>query len=846
MTPVKTTLTQTIQNRDDLWVAISNGATLITPNNRLSNQLLQDYFKQSCRSVKEKPLCLPYPAFLRDQYKKARHLYSHSDHLILLNTQQQRYLWQQILSECNKGLLEEIQDAFMRCQHWQLDINDSAFAQTPQTRQFQTWCQQFQHRLDAIGALTEATLANHLLNYPDLLNATTIIWACFDDFTPQQQALQAAINAAGSVQYAYDLTDKPSTTHQYVANDSQDESLQILQWLKLKLQANETRIAVVVPALQGVSHRLQRLFQRHIPPHLFDISLGQSLMDYPLIAHALCWLNLDKKTVSHSQARLLLNSPYLKGSKTESFARAEGLQSIKVLQESIISFPAFVQAIHHTAPALAELLEKLDDYPKEATVGTWINLFKARLLYLGFPGDYPLISLAYQCFQRLMMLFDELLPLSLINPLMQKTEVLNALSDLAAATIFQAQKSTAPIQILGLLEASGCTFDSVWVSGLTDQCLPQKTQLSAFIPIDLQRDKLMPHATPERELQFAVQLLQRLKNGSQDTVFSYPSLTGDTPNLPSPLITHFPKLAALAPIQAPSNTHLIAYDEPYLLPFTTTEIISGGTALLANQAKCPFRAFATHRLSARPGLPQTDGPNLSERGQIMHQIMDNLWQGLGSQQHLLSLSQEALQQQIEAAITTALTPLCNENRPSFSRLIQAVESSRLHQLVNASLDWEKQRSPFIVEALEQEFTIPLAGIHFRVRVDRLDRVSTDKKWVIDYKSSLPINKPWNEERPEEPQLLLYALLDDHINALLFLQLKAGRITCSGLSEDFVALQGMGTLKKGEHWPNRQQEWRQQLTELAREFRTGRSPPTPHRQSTCQRCDFPNLCRIEQP
>ena len=823
---------------------MDNGATLITPNNRLSNQLLQEFFKQSPVSVKEKPRCLPYPAFLSDQYKKARHLYAHHKHPILLSAHQERYLWRQVLPICNKGLLDEIQEAYLRCQHWQLDINAPAFEQTPQTHQFQEWHQQFQERLSAIGAITEAMLATHLLNYPDLLNTSPIIWVCFDDYTPQQQALQEAIDAAGTQQSIYDLADTPTPSHQYKATDCVDESLQIIQWLQLKRQNKDLRIAVVVPELQGVSHHLQRLFQRHIPLECFDISLGQSLMDYPLVAHALCWLKLNKKTDVHQQVQLLLNSPYLKGSQSECLARAEALQEIKALQESVISFTTLVEAIRPSVPQLANLLEQLDDYPIDASVSTWIALFKARLLSLGFPGDYPLTSLAYQCFQRLMMLFDELNQLSLITQVMKKNQILDALSELATATIFQPQKSTAPIQILGLLEASGCTFDCVWVSGLTDQCLPQKTRFSAFIPISVQREQSMPHATPERELQFAVQLLQRLKNGSLESVFSYPMQTGDTPNLPSPLITHFPTLPLPPLSKASSHTHLISHEESYRLPMPLKDAITGGTALLANQAKCPFRAFAAHRLFAKATPPLSEGPSLSERGQILHQIMDNLWRNLGSQQNLLALSGDELQQRIKVAITSALAPLCNESRPSFPPLIQEVELSRLQKLVNASLDWEKQRAPFVVEAIEQTFTYPLAGINFRVRVDRLDTLSTGKKWIIDYKSSLPINKPWNDERPEEPQLLLYALLDSNIFALLFIQLKAGRITCSGLSEEFVALQGISALKKEERWDTFTALWREQLTELAQEFRSGLCTPTPYRRSTCQRCDFQNLCRVD--
>lgn len=828
-----------------------NGATVITPNNRLSNQMVHDFFKQreayrhSRRN--DKPLCLPYRSFLRDLYKKARHLYAHKAHPILLTPQQQRYLWQHILglrqNPCNDGLLSEIQEAWTRCQHWQIDNHHNAFLQTPQTRQFQQWQQKLLQHLNDLGALTEEQLPTHLLTYPDLFNATTIIWACFDDYTPQQRTLQQAMEAKGSTQYAYDLNPCLNTTHQYPARDNDDEYLQITKWLHQKLAAGEERIAVVIPDLQSQYRRLQRLLQRHISPEKFNISLGQPLTEYPLVAHALHWLQLDQQMMSNHQARLLLHSPYLSGAQSEFTARADVLQRSKVLQENTISLKALIQACAPTAPKLAALLNKVSQYPQKATPAEWVSHFKARLIDLGFPGEYPLHSSSYQCFQRFMTLMDELLQLSVVSPIMHKTQALKALNDLAKSTIFQAQKSTTPIQILGLLEASGCTFDSIWVSGLTDQCLPQRTHLSAFIPLDLQRTHQMPHAIATRELQFAEQLIRRLQHGSRDSVFSYPRLTGDIPNLPSPLIRHFPELTINDRRASFSSSCLQRRHEDYTLPLTITETASGGTALLANQAKCPFRAFATHRLHASPSPAASDGPDAIERGQLIHNILDLLWQGLGSQRNLLQLTSDELHQHIEDAIMQALTPLINEGRHSFSPLVQDVEFSRLYRLIKACLDWEKQRPPFVIEALEQNFTIQLAGIDFRVRVDRLDTMGADNKWVIDYKSSLPINKPWNEERPEAPQLLLYALLDNSINALLFLQLKTGRITCCGLSEGDVSMQGVSALKKEESWSDRQQQWHQQLTQLATEFQEGHCPPKPHRSSTCQQCDFPHLCRI---
>lgn len=837
-----------IKSKQALFSMMRQGASIVTPNNRLSNQLLQDFYAQENALVTDKPQCLPFQVFLHTLFNQIRHQHADAMHPTVLSALQQRHLWRLVLENqndypCNEGLLHEVQDAWTRCRHWNLDIEHLAFSHTPQTRQFQQWQREFQKALTRLNAISSEQVAEYILSYPKTFSGSAIVWVCFDDYTPQQRRLQQTFEEYGCPQYHYDLCQQDNPAQIYIAKDQEDEWLEIIGWLKCCLTASIGRIGVVVPNLQTQSSGLQRLLERHLLPHQFNISLGKPLTDYPLVTHALAWLRLDKSSISNHNARLLLHSPYLSYSKSEFSARAQTLHTLALLQESTIPWTNLLSAFNTTTPKLARLLDQLEDYPAKAELRIWVEWFKNRLIAIGFPGEYPLHSSAYQCFQRFLSLFDELLQLSLIIPRMTAEAALDALENAAKNTVFKTKASTAPIQILGLLEASGCTFDEVWVCDLTDQCLPQKTNLSAFIPLDLQRSLHMPHAVVARELQLATQLLQRLADGSKQCIFSYPHFTGDKPNMPSPLIMHLQERPSALSHFESITTALIQQPESYALPMRTFEKTSGGTALLANQAKCPFRAFAAHRLHAKEALKPTAGPDSSERGKVLHKILELLWQQLKSQQQLNTLSQEALDQLIHEAIQLSLAPLIQSRPTSFSSLIQDVEISRLQQLVQTSLLWEKQRAPFIVESLEQSFTIQLDEIDFRVRTDRIDRQITDSKWVIDYKTSIPMNKPWNEDRPEAPQLLLYALLDNEIDTLLYLQLKKGRTTCVGISEDVQSIKGLSTLKKGTHWTEQRAMWHQQLTALAHEFRTGHCPPTPTKNSTCTFCEFSSLCRI---
>lgn len=845
----------TITDKKQLLSLMQSNAITITPNNRLSNELIHDFFKVGTERIQEKATCLPYQAFLKTLFKKFCLQYPLHSHPILLTTQQYQHLWRQVLTihlktaSVNAGLLLTIEEAWTRCHLWNLNFQDFSFSFTPQTQFFQQVALHFQKELTRLNAITAEQLVPYLISHQSLLDATCtvnqerqLIWTCFDDYTPQQCTLQMHLREQGWQLYSYDLANKSAQIYQYAAQDEHDEYQRLIQWLKERLAHQEKRIGVVIPNLQEMSQHIKRLLYEQIPTDQFNISLGQTLLDCPLVAHALCWLKLDGRTLTARQAKLLLHSPYLGYSQREMVSRAQLMEESVFLREAQFEQSAFLNELKLSGSKLAELLNTITPYPDKASLNYWVKAFKSRLAQLGFPGEYPLNSENYQCYQRFLQLFDEFEQLALVTPILSQISALAAFKDLAKTTIFQAKSpSSATIHILGLLEASGCTFDSLWITGLTDQCLPQKPKLSAFIPITLQRDHLMPYASPLRELQLANKTLSRLQQSSPLCILSYPRFNDDKPNSPCTLICHFPVLQFTEKTVVHNPSQLIYFTESYQIPIKLEEKITGGSAVLANQAKCPFRAFAAHRLHAKTSPEISVGPDARERGQLLHKIMELLWRTFQNQQTLLTQPVQQINHQIEQAIQQALEPLIKQRPYSFSPLIQKVEQERLNCLIHACLEWERKRPPFKIEALEQVFTLRLADIDFQVRIDRLDQVDHNKKWVIDYKSSLPQSQPWNEERPQEPQLLLYALLDQTINTILFVQLKTGQIKCKGLSEESL-LDGVTSLKKDELWNDYRQDWQTQLIELVQELKQGFCPPKPNNNSVCQQCDYQNLCR----
>ena len=51
----------------------------------------------------------------------------------------------------------------------------------------------------------------------------------------------------------------------------------------------------------------------------------------------------------------------------------------------------------------------------------------------------------------------------------------------------------------------------------------------------------------------------------------------------------------------------------------------GGTRVLADQAACPFRAFAKWRLSAEELEEPESGLDPRDRGKLLHALMREIW-----------------------------------------------------------------------------------------------------------------------------------------------------------------------------------------------------------------------------
>lgn len=829
-----------------LFEYLSNGACIITPNNRLAASLLQEATEEGYAFF-EKPRCLPFSSLMRETFHAFCHEHPQQAHPVLLSPCQLRHLWQEVLQahsvRGSERLLPLATEAYDRLQAWEVNPQDIDFETTQQTARFNAWRSAFEARLKALDALTESQLPAYLLQQNAFHRQKgPFIWACFDEFTPIQQSVQKALIAAGGEQLIFERKSETPAGTLFLATDETQEFQALLSWLRHQLAAGHAHIGVVIPDLQTRADTLRRQLAAVLDENDFTLSLAEPLAHHPLCAHALCVLMLNSESLTRHEALLLLTSPWIGASLREYWQRANFAHRNKLLQESGFTGKAFCSELEPVAPILANLLAHLRPYPAEASPMQWARLFSERLEAFGFPGETSMDSRTWQYFQRFSTLFEEFQSLGFITPIMRREDALQTFRQLSATTLFEPrQEKRAPIQVSGLLEASGCRFDHLWIGGMANDALPASSSPSPLLPIPLQQALEMPHASPERELRFALQLIERLRASSESSVFSVPLLLNAVPQQPSPLVTDLPRWEPV--LSVAETPQLETLCESWRLPLLPEETPSGGTRLLQDQAQCPFKAFAAHRLHLKAAQPLSDGPSRMERGILIHAILERLWKTLQTQERLRKLPAASLEKLINDTINEALKAL-QWRTHSFSPLMQEVERDRLRHLLFLTLEQEKAREAFTVEALEDSRTLSIGGLTLNLRIDRIDRLENGEQWVIDYKSSLP-GKPWRDERPEEPQLLLYALLEDAIAGVCYWAIGKGESRLLGVGTDAQSMEGIEVLSH-DAWTKERAAWRERLEALAKEFSEGHCAPEPRDSLNCEKCDFGSVCRFRDP
>jgi probable DNA repair protein len=604
--------------------------------------------------------------------------------------------------------------------------------------------------------------------------------------------------------------------------------------------------------------------QRVLP---FNLSLGVSLADYPLVNTAMLLLELAGREIEFERASRVLRSPFIAGAETEHPARVLLDIELRGRVEPALTLERLQNLVARhgvDCPQLARLLTAFAEFRKNRLFGThapstWARAISEALAVSGFPGERALDSAEYQTLKRWHDVVAGFAALDRVAPRMAYTEALSRLRRMAADTPFQPESPDVPIQILGVLETSGLTFDSLWVMGLDDEHWPPQQRPNPFLPLAVQRAAGLPQCSPADALATARSITRRWCVSAGEVVLSHAQQEDDRELRPSALIAAVEQGQTDITVYADYRGAIHALRDIERLADQTApqldddHVAGGGTGLLKDQAACPFRAAARHRLKAEtPEVPHA-GLDALERGTLVHNVLAKIWAQLRSSDALQALGSDGFAALLDSAADAAMERIRRERPTALTGRFAGIEKRRLINLARAWLDEDRRRGPFAVLAVEDKRGMAIGGLQLNARLDRVDETADGRRIVIDYKTGRANAGDMLGERPEEPQLPLYLLTaEPDAAAVVFAQVRTGKMAYVGLARDGDLLPGIkahGESRYSEQypaWPDLVAAWRKDLERIALQFAEGVASVDPKRYpQTCQFCDQQPLCRIRE-
>lgn len=799
-------------------------------------------------------------------------------------------LWQQAIADCLQkheyaalfnvqSLADAAQAANQLLIEWQIadDEINSDFLSV-ETRQFLRWRAVFRELCKKHDALEAARIlalqADVLQDYGQNLPKKITLLG-FDRITSLLQKIISALQAKGSIVGFVAVNAPHSMPLQADLDDMEAECRAAVAWAQDALKVNpQARLAIVSPVLPRVRRLLQDLLDDTFhpetlhanqaeAPRIYDFSLGEPLARHPLVSTALNLLRLACNPRTSLQAdisNLLLDIYWGAWDERDLRAQIDARMRKKCVRSLTLEKLVQLVAQYAENSVLLQNLQALLVFRTDLhnrLPSAWNKAFQALLPQLQWANTRTLSSHEYQAQRAWEKILQQFSTLDAICGNISGQDAVRQLRQMCLQQLHQPESKTeARILVLGMLEQPAYMLDGIWVIGMNDLHWPPPPRPNPLLPYALQRIKDMPGADSATQTSFGKKIFERLRQSATQVIFSYAKHEGDRELRPSPLLGDLPHLNSTRSIatlaeQMATPKKLEALNDCLAPPVGESEQVRGGTKLLEAQAICPAWAFYQYRLGATRLEEPSDGLDQLLRGSLVHAALQQFWET----HHDSSVFKRTdLPDLIIAAVDAALA--LNPDLATLPAALVQIERRRLVLLLETWLVLEAERTPFSVQACEQEEIIHVQGLQIRCRIDRIDALE-EGLLVIDYKTgTLPKMAAWADERVTEPQLPFYAsivLQNEAVVGACFARVNIEECKLEGASEANIGagfkpmheMKSNQTLRQFSGFVVLLEHWHTQLNLIAAEIVQGVADVRFANEADLAYCDVKPLLRIPE-
>ncbi|MCY4274016.1 MAG: exodeoxyribonuclease V subunit gamma [Gammaproteobacteria bacterium] len=892
----------------DIHQYIDNKYSIICANIRLTQYLKYQYSqKQLGKGLKswETPDVLTWNAWVRRCWSDLR--VRHKDLELLLNQTQEVLLWKEIIQkQYDKSFLWHIPSIARQAQSaWRImkEYRIPEFSDTDGLGRdhqfFRTWSKVFKERCQQKNWIDLSSIPQHIGDYllkePELANSGIVLIG-FDIFTPQQEELVHKLTEVGVEVIQFQEPEGPNAEIQIAkCMDISEEIRFSANWAKQKIQENsQAKIGILAPGLREHRQAIANTFEEVLSPGSlrynqqntslpFSITLGRSLLDYPMIAVIFNLLALKPHTFTLSEISNLLRTPFIRGYEEERASRAlldERLRKKNQQVFTISDIKYHVAQMNQQGYSLNLFLRSFSNFCEYQQAlsardapSSWSEHFSNMLEKIGWPGERQLNSDEQQQSEAWGSVLERLASIHVVKSGVKRSEAFSILRHEAGDQGFQHHTPESPIEIMDPQGATAMRFDHVWMLGMNENIWPRPVTPNPFIPIRLQSQYGVLHSDTQMFLEWTERLQNKIIRSSQNLIFSYSCFNDDRSLLGSPLLPKQEHCDINNSLLETRTYQQVIYqaggiEEIADFKAPSAENHTGGTSIFSDQSQCPFRSFAIHRLHSHDLEEPDIGLSPKQRGLMVHNLMQLFWEDVTSHEELVKRTPEAHAKLIALLVEREIRE-AQEKLPSvFTSQFRKVEFARLKSIMTSWIDIERARKPFWVRDLEFGVECTLQGVKFRGRVDRIDELNDGSLVIIDYKTGVQSISDWAPERPKDPQLPLYAVaMHGDIAVIVFAIMRQGsefgfRGLASGSNIFNHDTSNRDRVKKFDHdmttrkkflgdfaenktWKDLLSQWRSDVEVLAEEFREGFASVQPMNKNVCQYCDQSLFCRIDE-
>jgi ATP-dependent helicase/nuclease subunit B len=864
-----------------LLAAVAAGRTVLAPNAELANALfdaVQRVHRDAGDEVWPTPRVHDYSSWLREQHVQRQLADAVAPRL--LSEVEERELWRMVIDTAQigrdfldpAGAARAARRARRTLFEYAIPIEVLHAAPSEECTAFLEWNRVFEQRCSALGCISADSLlvGSSLPGGPASPGGPgppvgPIDWIESPQWRPAARRWLErhgrVLPPQRQVQAKSSVVRAPSAAAELAA---------IADWARVKLAEDGFRAWICVPDLNRRRAEVVDAFDAALAPQRFAlrgdlreapyaVAGGTPLADYAPVRAGLELLAASVGTVAFVQFSALLRAPELQDTDAEAGGAARLDIALRRRASSDADFAGWLDLADRVAAAsqmapvaavqrLRAAHQMLSQLQGARLLSEWVAVWMGALQVGPWAFSRRWSSIEYQAAKAFRELLAGLGLGDAVFGRQSRDSAQRILARAARETAFQVQTGVPAIWVSGQLLDPWLDYAGLWVSGCNDEQWPPPVAPIALLPVGVQRQYGVIPASAESQLALAIDLQSRWQRRANQCVFSLSDSGESNSSMPSPLL---PKIAP-ADWAATPQPHwrkmlerappLESFWDEQAPPHARNER-TRGVATLRAQSRCAFRGFAETRLDAQPLEQPVPGFNERERGELVHHALQHVWTALGDSNALHRVDADAELSLIDAAAARAIESVRQRRDPG--RRWRLREEVRLRNLLTKWLQFERLRAPFIIEALEGRDQIArFGGLDFRVRIDRIDRLPDGARILIDYKTGAA-DADWRGERPDNPQLPIYALLSPQaLVAVAYAKVNAAEssfVAESERGEIFPRtrqseLEGMATFAELT------QVWSRRIERIAGEFAAGRAEVAPTIKA-CQSCKLQGLCRV---